>query len=276
MEQLEGKVAVVTGAASGIGRALAVELARRGMTIVAADVDATSLDATLVAVHEAGCRALAVRTDVSRADDMEALAAQVTDEFGGTDLLCLNAGVFRGGLVWESPVVDWDWVFSVNVYGSVHGIRAFVPRMIERGTEAHVEITSSMAGLVATGMSGIYTVSKFAAFALAEVLAHDLASSGAPIGVSVLCPSAVATAIGESQRNREGSGPAIASADTVESFLRDFCAAGLEPSEVAVAVVDAIRRGDFLIPTRETFADFVRIRSDALMRKELPPFQMFD
>jgi NAD(P)-dependent dehydrogenase (short-subunit alcohol dehydrogenase family) len=276
MEQLEGKVAVVTGAASGIGRALAVELARNGMTIVAADIDATNLDETLLAVHQAGCRALAIRTDVSRADDMEALAAQVTEEFGGTDLLCLNAGVFRGGLVWESPLDDWNWVFSINVYGIIHGIRAFVPRMIERGTEGHVEITSSMAGLVATGMSGIYTVSKFAAFALAEVLANDLASTGAPIGVSVLCPSAVATGIADSQRNREGIAEELASATTVEDFLRDFCADGLDPAEVAATIVAAVRRGDFLIPTRETFAEFVRVRADALTRKALPPFQMFD
>jgi NAD(P)-dependent dehydrogenase (short-subunit alcohol dehydrogenase family) len=167
MEVLDGRVAVVTGAASGIGRALAVRLAREGMTVVAADVDASGLDGTLLAVHEASCRAVAVTTDVRSADSVEALAARVTDEFGGADLLCLNAGVFRGGLVWQSPVDDWDWVLGVNLYGVIHGLRAFVPRMLERATEAHIEITSSMAGLVATGMSGVYTVSKFAVLALA-------------------------------------------------------------------------------------------------------------
>lgn len=276
MDQFEGKVGVVTGAGSGIGRALAVRLAGEGMTVVAADIDAAGLDATLLAVHEAGCRGIAVRTDVSRAADMAALAAQVHDELGGVDLLCLNAGVFRGGLVWESPVEDWEWVFSVNLYGIVHGLRAFVPGMIERGTEAHIEITASMAGLIATGMSGIYTVSKFAALALAESLANDLRSVGAPIGVSVLTPSAVATGIAESQRNREGRPGPDAGADAVEQILRDFCAEGLDPAEVAATIVAAIRRGDFLIPTKDTFAEFIRVRSEALMRKELPPFQMFD
>lgn len=276
MRDLAGKVAVVTGASSGIGRALAVELAHEGMTIVAADVDAAGLDVTLLAVHQAGCRALAVRTDVSRAEDVEALAEQVTQEFGGTDLLCLNAGVFRGGLVWESPVEDWDWVFSINVFGIVHGIRAFVPRMIERGQEAHVEITSSMAGLIATGMSGVYTVSKFAAFALAEVLANDLAAVGAPVGVSVLCPSAVATQIADSQRNREGVVDRFESADAVEQFLREFCGQGIDPAEAATMTVEAIKRGDFVIGTRDTLPEFVRVRAEALMRNELPPFQMFD
>jgi NAD(P)-dependent dehydrogenase (short-subunit alcohol dehydrogenase family) len=276
MEQLEGKVAVVTGAASGIGQALCVELAREGMTIVAADVDPGGLDLTLLAVHEVGCRAVAVRTDVSRPDDMDALADAVASEFGGADLLCLNAGVFRGGLLWESPIEDWEWVFSVNVYGIINGIRSFVPRMIARGSAAHIEITSSMAGLIATGMSGVYTVSKFAAFALAEVLANDLSAVGAPIGVSVLCPSAVATRIGESERNREGVRPDLESATAIETILRDFCGAGLHPAEVAPGIVAAIKRGDFVIPTRDTMADFVRNRSDALQRKELPPFQMFD
>ena len=276
MEQLEGKVAVVTGAASGIGQALCVELARAGSTIIAADVDAAGLDDTLVAVHSAGCRAVAVRTDVRRADDMVQLADHVDAEFGGTDLLCLNAGVFRGGLLWESPIEDWDWVFSVNVFGIVNGIRAFVPRMIERGTPAHIEITSSRAGLVATGRSGVYTVSKFAAFAIAEVLANDLLASGAPIGVSVLCPSAVATRIGESERNREGIRPDVDSATAIESILVDFCGNGLAPEEVAPGIVEGIRRGDFVIPTRESMSEFVRVRSEALQRKELPPFQMFD
>ncbi len=276
MKNLEGKVAVVTGAASGIGRALATRLSRENMTVVLADIDAAGLDGTAVEVHEVGRRALCVRTDVSNPAEMDSLAAQVEAEFGGTDLLCLNAGVFRGGLIWESPIEDWEWVTSINVYGVINGIRAFVPKMIERGTEAHIEITSSMAGLIATGMSGVYTVSKFAAFAIAEVLANDLALTNAPIGVSVVCPGAVATAIADSQRNREHATTTPASATAMDVLLRDFCAAGREPSAAAAEIVTGIKNGDFLIPITSSFAEFVGVRSEALQRRELPPFQMFD
>jgi short-subunit dehydrogenase len=155
-------------------------------------------------------------------------------------------------------------------------LRAFVPGMIARGTPAHVEITASMAGLIATGMSGIYTASKFAAVAIAESLARDLQSVGAPIGVSVLCPSAVNTAIGTSQRNREDAVHDDSGAEAIEQILVDFCSKGIDPNEVGQMVVDAIRDEQFLIPTRDTAAEFIRIRSEALQRNELPPFQMFD
>ncbi len=276
MQDFTGKTAVVTGAASGIGRGMAESFARAGATVVLADVDAVGLDETAFVVRAHGVEVRAITVDVRSADAVEALAASVSDEFGGADVLCNNAGVFRGGLVWESPVADWEWVFSVNLYGIINGLRAFVPRMIERGVPAHIVNTASMAGLIASGMSGIYTVSKFAVVALSETLARDLQSVGAPIDVSVLCPSAVATRIGESQRNREVVPGADAGADAIEQILRDFCAAGAEPSEVGELVLAAIRRGDFVIPTRDTFAGFLDVRNAALMRRELPPFQMFD
>ncbi len=276
MHELQGKVAVITGAASGIGRALVLRLASDGMSVVAADVDTDGLRQVVREVAATGREAISVATDVRDAAAMAALAQHVEERFGGVDLLCLNAGVFRGGLVWESPVADWDWVLSVNLYGVIHGLRAFVPGMLRRGSEAHIEITSSMAGLVATGMSGIYTVSKFAVVALAECLANDLRAVGAPIGVSVLTPSAVATAIGDSQRSRRDRPGPDAGADRIEEILRDFCAAGLAPDDVAKMVVDGVRRGDFLIPTKDGFAEFIRVRAEALMRRELPPFQMFD
>ncbi len=273
MKDFDNTTAVVTGAASGIGRGIAVALAAAGANVVAADVDAAGLDDTALAVRGVGCSVELELLDVRDETAFNALAARIEP-----DVLCLNAGVFRGGLMWESPVADWEWVMSVNVFGIINGIRAFVPGMINRGRAAHIEITASMAGLVATGMSGIYTASKFAAVAMAESLARDLQSVGAPIGVSVLCPSAVATRIGESQRSRtEGVGPSPnAGADAIEEILSDFCAKGLDPNEVGRMVVDGMRRGDFLIPTRDTFGEFVRVRSEALMRRELPPFQMFD
>jgi NAD(P)-dependent dehydrogenase (short-subunit alcohol dehydrogenase family) len=277
MQDFTDKVVVVTGAASGIGRGLAVAFAREGARVVAADVDAGGLDDTALAVKtDAGGDVMTAVVDVRHGDELEALAARVDAECGGADVLCNNAGVFRGGVVWQNPQSDWDWVFGVNVFGIVNGLRAFVPGMIERGREGHIVNTASMAGLVATGMSGIYTVSKFAAVALSEVLARDLQSAGAPIGVSVLCPSAVATRIAESQRNREQPIDDDESANAIEQILGDFCGRGIDPMEVGPLVVAAIRRGQFLLGTKDTVPEFLRVRNDALMRYELPPFQMFD
>ena len=271
MQDFNDKTVFVTGAASGIGRGMAVRFAAAGANVVAADMDASGLDGTALAVREVGCNVDVELLDVRDPDAWAAVAQRIEP-----DVLCLNAGVFRGGLIWESPIADWEWVMSVNVYGILNGLRALVPGMIARGNEGHIEITASMAGLIATGMSGIYTASKFTALAIAESLARDLQSVGAPIGVSVLCPSAVATAIGASQRNRGDVPGADAGADAIEQILIDFCAGGLDPNDVGQMVVDAIRRNDFLIPTKDTFAEFIRVRSEALMRRELPPFQMFD
>jgi NAD(P)-dependent dehydrogenase (short-subunit alcohol dehydrogenase family) len=276
MDDFNGKTVVVTGAASGIGRGIAVAFGGEGAHVVVADVDAAGLDETVLAVREAGADVTTAVVDVRDGAQLEALAARVDEELGGTDVLCNNAGVFRGGVVWENPQTDWDWVFSVNVFGIVNGLRAFVPRMIAHGREGHIVNTASMAGLLATGMSGIYTVSKFAAVALSEVLARDLQSTGAPIGVSVLCPSAVATGIAASQRNREEAISDDVGANAIEQILADFCAAGLDPLDVGPMVVAAVRAGQFLIPTKSTVPEFLRVRNEALMRYELPPFQMFD
>lgn len=276
MQDFSNRTAVVTGAASGIGRGLALAFAHAGARVVAADVDADGLDETATICRAAGAAVMSAVVDVRSEVEVQSLADRVDEEFGGTDVLCNNAGVFRGGLVWENPVADWEWVFSVNLYGIVHGLRAFVPRMLARGAEGHIVNTASMAGLIASGMSGIYTVSKFAVVALSETLARDLQSVGAPIGVSVLCPSAVATQIGASQRNRADVPGPDAGADAIEQILRDFCAAGAAPEDVGELVLAAVRRGEFLIPTRDTFGGFLETRNAALLRRELPPFQMFD
>lgn len=277
MDDFTGTTVVITGAGSGIGRGMSVAFAQAGArTIVAADVDADGLQETAQLVEDAGGESMTAVVDVRDGAQLDALAARVHDDLGGADVLCNNAGVFRGGVVWENPIDDWDWVLSVNLYGIVHGLRAFVPRMIDRGTEAHIVNTASMAGLVATGMSGIYTVSKFAVVALSEVLARDLQATGAPIGVSVLCPSAVATRIGESQRNRATPIADDEAANSIEQILSDFCGNGIDPLVAAERVVAGVRNRQFLIGTLDTVPEFLRVRNEALMRMELPPFQMFD
>src|SRR6202011_913903 len=164
--------------------------------------------------------------------------------FGAAHVVCNNAGVFQGGLLWQRSDADWEWTLGVNVYGIIHGIRSFVPRMLAQGGDGHVVNTASMAGLVTAAYSGPYTTSKFAAVALSESLAHDLRAVGASIGVSVLCPSAVNTRIAESTRNRATTVATEAEAPDahfVEQALRDLTSGGLDPGTVAGMVVDAIR-----------------------------------
>lgn len=263
MDDLNGKVAVVTGAASGIGRALVDRLRAEGTLVVGADVEGA-----------AGI----VRTDVSSFDSVLALADHAYGEHGRVDILCNNAGVFCGGLMWERPLEDFTWTLGVNLWGILHGIRAFVPRMIAAGTPAHIVNTVSMAGLCTNAFSGPYTISKFAALAATESLAHDLAATGAPIKVSAVVPGAVNTAIATSARNRpsELAGRRSDDAAFVEGALADFTKTGAEPEEVAALIVDAIRAEQFLVPTRPSYAGALRDRFDALVDRRLPPMPDFD
>lgn len=278
MDQFEHRVAVVTGAASGIGRALARRLGEQGMRVVLADVESERLAEAVRDVEATGAEAIGVSTDVADAESVEALAASVWERFGGAHLLCNNAGVFQGGLTWECSSDDWEWVFGVNTYGIIHGIRAFVPRLIDQGETAHIVNTASMAGLITMPYSGPYVASKFAAFALSECLAHDLAAISAPIGVSVLCPSLVATDIGTSARNRPKRLPhdPSESADFVARALVDATADGIPPEAAADAVIEAVRSDTFLIPTRPSYERQIRDHAAALLRRELPEMPLID
>src|SRR3954468_13234561 len=268
MEQLDGKVAVVTGAASGIGWALAQRLVAEGMRVVAADVEPFSS----TGVHP-------YTADVSRYEDVAALADHAYTTFGAVDVLCNNAGVFTGGLMWERPATDFSWTLGVNLWGILHAVRAFVPRMIEAGTPAHIVNTVSMAGLCTNAFSSPYTVSKFAALAATECLAHDLAAMGAPIKVSAVVPGSVATSIGASRRNRPADLAESRTEDAafVEQTLIDFTSTqGAPPEDVAAMIIDAIRAEQFLVPTRASYAEQLRSRMDALIAKTLPPMPDFD
>ncbi len=245
------------------------------MRVVLADVEADALTRTAESI---GGGALAVPTDVTVADEVEQLAARAYETFGSVDVLCNNAGVFQGGLLWECTDADFEWTLGVNLWGILHGIRAFVPRMLAAGADGHVVNTISMAGLATTPFSGPYDVSKFAAMAATECLAHDLATVGAPIKVSAVCPGLVDTEIARSRRNRpselateQHEGGAF-----VEQALADGTAGSMSPDEVAALVIEAVRTGTFLVPTRPSYAQQLTDRADDLVARRAPRSPTFD
>ena len=193
-------------------------------------------------------------------------------------VLCNNAGVFQGGLLWECTDADFEWTLGVNLWGILHGARAFVPRMLEQGDDAHIVNTVSMAGLATTAYCAPYEVSKFAAAAATECLAHDLASQGAAIKVSLLCPGSVDTEIARSRRNRpeQYSGAQTAGAAFVEEALASTTAAGAHPDRVADLVLQAIHEETFLVPTTDSYRSQILDRASALAKRNLPPSATFD
>jgi len=275
MEQLHGKVAVVTGAGSGIGRALVRRFAGEQMRVVAADIEGAALAETVDGL--AGTSSFVA--DVANFDDVDALAEHAYETFGATDVLCNNAGVFAGGLMWERPPADFAWTLGVNLWGILNAIRAFVPRMLAADRPAHIVNTVSMAGVCTNAFSGPYTVSKFAAQAATKCLAHDLRAIGAPIKVSAVVPGSVATRIATSARNRPEPFAAERSADAtfVEQALADLTSTqGAPPEDVATMIFDAIRSDQFLVPTKPSYAQQLRDRYDALVERALPPMPAFD
>jgi NAD(P)-dependent dehydrogenase (short-subunit alcohol dehydrogenase family) len=275
VKDFAGRTAVVTGAGSGIGRALARKFAYEGMVVVAADIEAPTLDETVDLIGRSGGRATAVVTDVSDAAAVQHLADVAFHDHGGTHVLCNNAGVFSGGLLWQRTLRDWQWVLGVNLYGIVHAIRSFVPRMLEQDTDCHIVNTASMGGLFTNAYSGPYYTSKFAAVGLTECLAHDLRAVNSKIGVSVLVPSLIATNIGRSERNRpeqlmDGGLEMPPDVAFINQALVDSTAGGISPDEVAVIVFDAIVADDFYIPTKPSFTDQMQARFDDMLTRKLP------
>jgi NAD(P)-dependent dehydrogenase (short-subunit alcohol dehydrogenase family) len=261
MQSLEHKVAVVTGGASGIGRELCLAFARAGARVVVADLDEVGMEATAAQVRQAGSEAIRVRVDVSRLAEVQALADRAFSQWGAVHVLCNNAGVSVHGGLESATHQDWEWVIGVNVWGVVHGIEAFVPRMIAQREPGHIVNTASMAGLIASQGLGVYNTTKYAVVGLSETLQKDLRLHG--IGVSVLCPMGVATAIGESERNRPPHlrGPARSAAGEIELMGRT-----LAPAHVAAQVVRAILANRLYVITHEEGLEPLRRRFQRMER----------
>lgn len=272
MEQLEGRVAVVTGGASGIGRALGRRFAADGMRVVLADVEAAPLAETVADLEASGAAVVGVEADVSVAADVERIRDRAMDAFGAVHVVCNNAGVGGGGIV-DAPLALWEWTIGVNLMGVVHGVHTFLPLLLEQD-EGHIVNTASLAGLGGVAGLGIYCTTKFAVVGLSESLHHDLAARGSAVGVSVLCPGFVQTRIGESARNA----PATVAewvdtpgAQATAEFARALTAAGIAPEVVATAVRDAILDGTFyVVPHEHAAVATTRARAEWMAGGDAP------
>ena len=276
MRDLAGKVAVVTGAGSGIGLALASRLSSEGMRVVVADVDEGALDRAAALLVQDGADpgdVLAQRCDVRIDAEVGALADQVFATWGQVDVLCNNAGVFVGGLLWEQSTADLEFVLGVNLWGILHGIRSFVPRMLAQDAEGHIVNTCSIAGMLAGTFSGPYCVSKFGALAATECLAHDLAMTGSKLKVTALCPGMVQTNLDTG--SLESRPPELASTNPeadafMSQALRELLDQGIPAEEVAAQVIDAIRTERFMVVTHPHHLDALRLRTEQLASGTLP------
>lgn len=261
------RVAVITGAASGIGRGMTERFAAEGMAVVLADIEEEPLAKLEQDLKTKGATVLAIRTDVSNADDVENLAVQTYDAYGAVHILCNNAGVVCSRPIWEHTIADWEWVLGVNLWGVIHGIRTFVPRMLSQETECHIVNTASILGLVRAPGEGIYKVSKHAVVALSETLADELELKGSQIQVHVLCPGWVRTGILNSSRNRPNGEFNHHNRNITDNRnVRAEMEAGMSPSEVADHVYNAIHNGTFYIHTHPEHKAWVQKRMEEILR----------
>jgi len=274
MKHFNDKVAVVTGAASGIGRGMAEVFTNAGMKVVLADVDEARLNTTVNALNDAGASVLGVATDVSRPDQVKALAEKTLDAFGAVHVLCNNAGVGYGGQnTWEIPSEAWQWVIGVNLMGAIHGIQTFLPIMLDQEEEGHIVNTASIAGLVANGINIPYGVSKHAVVALTESLHLELMMRDANIKVSLLCPGIVNTDIMESSlRNRPPEVPPPPEtmpekAVFVEAY-KTWITRGLDPKTVGRQVLEAIKAERLYVITTHDFDTNIEKRMQSVLERQ--------
>ena len=275
MKIFQGKVAVITGGASGLGRAMADRFAREGMRIVLADVEPNALARAEAEMKAAGAKVIGVRTDVSKAAEVEALAQRTLAAFGGVHVLANNAGVAEGGSVWENTVADWEWVLGVNMWGVIHGVRVFTPIMLAQGSDGHIINTASVAGLISPPGMGIYCVSKHAVVTLSECLHHDLAQKTDKLKCSVLCPAYVPTGIADSGRNRPADLTQTrqkSEADlALDANLKKAVQSGkLSAADVAQKVYEAVRDERFYILTHPKIKPSIQWRMEDILQDRNP------
>jgi short-subunit dehydrogenase len=270
MSNEQGPVAVITGAASGIGRGLAEQAAARGMRLVLADRDAAGLKALCDELQGRGAQAIACVTDVGDARQVERLRDQAVDQFGGVDLLFNNAGVMQTGFSWDITEAQWQRMLNVNLNGVINGIRSFVPLLLRQGRPAHVINTASLAGLVSSPLMAPYNVTKQAVVALSETLHYELAMIGAPVSVSVLCPGPVASEIMASNQVVDTAGSDFS--QLLDSTIRQ----GMTPAQLATQVFAAIEEKRFWILPHKGFKPALERRVQSILGETNPQFQMTD
>jgi NAD(P)-dependent dehydrogenase (short-subunit alcohol dehydrogenase family) len=283
MKDFKDKVAVVTGAASGIGYGLAERCAKEGMKVVLADIEEDALAKAENNIKALGAAILAVKTDVSKASDVEELAKKTIDKFGAVHLLFNNAGVSAGSITWLSTLKDWQWILGTNLWGVIHGVYFFVPIMLKQTTECHIVNTASVAGLISSGFNTPYTVTKHSIVALSESLCRELTMMGTKIGVSVICPGYIRTNIISSWRNRpdalkneKGEGVDM-DASAVQEALKaanKLIDNGMPPQQAADIVFAAIQEKKFyILPNAEVFKPLIQQRMEDVTQGRNPsPF----
>ncbi len=273
--ELNGRNAVITGAASGLGLALAQTCSEAGMAVVMADIDHSALGAAAEALRERGARVFAHPTDVSKLDSVMALEAAARGHFGPVHLLANNAGVAPMGTVWESTPADWHWALGVNLLGVVNGLHAFLPGMRGHGEPAHILNTASVAGLISPPGMAVYNTTKHAVVALSETLHHDLCRDDSNIGVTVLCPAWFPSGIANSERNRpselRNDGPGDPHRAAMEAMLARAAAAGrLDAHDIARIALDAVRANQFYVLTHEKITPAIEARFSDILTRAAP------
>lgn len=275
MKTFSGRVAVITGAAEGIGKAIALHAARQGMKLVLADLNPDTLSRTMSELVAEGAEVTGLDVDVSDTTRVEALADLAYSRFGAVHLLVNNAGVALAKSVWETSQKDWDWVMGVNLYGVTNGLRAFVPRMLAGGDEGHIVNVASVAGLISEPGMAAYNASKFGVVTVSEGLFHDLALRQAPIGVSVLCPAWVRTRIAEAERHRAATDRTdftrldphtLSTGQAMMKAVRN----GIAAEDVADKTFAAIRDNRFYVLTHEQSVLGVKIRMQDIVDNRPP------